>query len=204
MRARGWRGDPPGNEEEARARIIEAVGRCVDRHGPDRVGLTDVAEDLGVTRATVYRYFGSLEDLFKATALAAVEQFSERILAHVAHLDDPAEILLESMAYAIERLPSEERVGLLLRSGHTAGMTAEMLSPVARSLTRDLLERLSIDWWACGYRGEDLDGLVELLLRLLRSYLVDPHPRDPRPFLRRWLLPGFAAGRDNRAPFTSL
>ncbi|MEU5875916.1 helix-turn-helix domain-containing protein [Spirillospora sp. NPDC047279] len=64
MRTRGWRGRPPRTDDEARARIIEATTRCVERFGPHKTGLTDVAEELGVTRATVYRYFGTIEELF--------------------------------------------------------------------------------------------------------------------------------------------
>jgi AcrR family transcriptional regulator len=196
MRTHGWRGDPPRSDEEARQRIIEATARCVDRYGARKTGLTDVAEELGVTRATVYRYYRNIEDLIKATSLAAVDEFTDRLTAHGAGLTEPADILVEVMAFTIERIPVDY-VGLLIAMGRSASFGAEMLSPIAIRLTREMLEGLPIDWAALGYDDAELGGLAEFLLRLLHSYIPDPENRrptgDPRPFLRRWLVPAFAA-----------
>lgn len=204
MRTHGWRGDPPRTDDEARRRIIEATARCVDRHGARKTGLTDVAEDLGVTRATVYRYYRSVEELMKATSLAAAGEFADRLKAHVAHLRDPAELLVELLAFTVERLPAEPYVGLLITTGHTASLGVELLSPTAIGLTRSLLVELPVDWAACGYPDACLDGLAEYLLRLLHSYIPGPDGRapggvDPRPFLRRWLVPAFDAARTEYA-----
>jgi AcrR family transcriptional regulator len=200
MRTHGWRGDPPVDDAAARQRIIDATARCVERYGARKTGLTDVAEELGVTRATIYRYYRNLEDVMKAASLAAVDEFTVRLAAHVADLDDPADILVEILAFAIERLPVEPRVGLLIATGRTARFGIEMLSPAAIALTRGLLEKLRIDWPALGYTGTDLDGLAEFLLRLLHSYIPDPDDRrppgtDPRLFLRRWLAPAVITPR---------
>jgi AcrR family transcriptional regulator len=200
MRTHGWRGDPPRDDDEARRRIIEATARCVDRYGARKTGLTDVAEDLGVTRATVYRYYRNFEELMKATSLAAAGEFADRLKAHVAHLSDPAELLVELLAFVIERLPAEPYVGLLITTGHTASLGVEILSPTAIGLTRSLLAELPVDWAACGYREADLADLAEYLLRLLHSFIPGPDDRsprrdDPRLFLRRWLVPAFDAAR---------
>lgn len=197
MRTHGWQGDPPRTDDEARARIVEATARCVERYGPRKTGLTDVAGELGVTRATVYRYFRNIEDLFKATSLAAVDEFLDRLTRHVASLHDPVDIVVEGLAFTIERLPREPLVGLLISTGRTAALSAEILSPTSLDFGKSLLKGLPIDWSACGYSGEELDGLTEYMLRLLHSYLPAPDstepPVDPRPFLRRWFVPGFTA-----------
>jgi AcrR family transcriptional regulator len=202
MRTHGWRGDPPRTDEEARVRIIEATARCVDRYGPRKTGLTDVAEELGVTRTTIYRYFRNIEELLKATSLAAAEDFVDRLVAHVAPLDDPADILVEAISFTVERLPQEPYVGLLITTGRTAMMSAALLSPTTFGFVRTLLHRLPVDWPGRGYDDAALDGLAEFMLRLLQSFLPGSggHPdspgqdADPRPFLRRWFVPGFAAG----------
>src|SRR5690242_3990748 len=49
MRTRGWQGDPPLTDDEARARILDAAKRCVERFGPSKTRLADVANELGVT-----------------------------------------------------------------------------------------------------------------------------------------------------------
>jgi hypothetical protein len=63
MKNRGWQGNPPADDAEARERIITAAMRCLDRYGPTKTGLSDVATELGVTRQTVYRYLRTLQSL---------------------------------------------------------------------------------------------------------------------------------------------
>jgi AcrR family transcriptional regulator len=199
MRTHGWRGDPPRTDDEARRRIIEATTRCVDQYGPRKTGLTDVAEELGVTRATIYRYFRNIEELLKATSLAAADEFVDRLAAHVASLHEPADILVEALAFTIEWLPHEPHVGLLIASGRTAVMSADLLSPTTVGFVRSMLHRFPVDWAAHGYDDAELDGLAEFTLRLLHSFLPTSGDRpaepqaDPRPFLRRWFAPGIAA-----------
>jgi AcrR family transcriptional regulator len=199
MRTLGWRGDPPRTDEEARGRIIEATARCVDRYGPRKTGLTDVADELGVTRATIYRYFRNIEELLKATSLAAAEDFVDRLIAEVAPRKEPVDILVEAIAVTIERLPAEPYVGLLITTGRTAVLSAALLSPTSMGFARTLLRRLPIDWPAQGYSEGELDDLAEFMLRLLQSFLPESEgrtpgrPADPRPFLRRWFVPGFLA-----------
>jgi AcrR family transcriptional regulator len=79
MRAHGWGGDPPADAEQARARIVAATVRCIERFGPQKTHLADVATELGVTRQTVYRYFTTTEDLLAATAVDAAGVFLDRV-----------------------------------------------------------------------------------------------------------------------------
>ncbi|UCC23190.1 MAG: helix-turn-helix transcriptional regulator, partial [Planctomycetota bacterium] len=66
MRKAPWGGSPPpGDDAEARRRLLEATRRCIERLGPERVTLGDVAKEAGVTRPTVYRYFDTGEDLLR-------------------------------------------------------------------------------------------------------------------------------------------
>lgn len=74
----------------------------------------------------------------------------------------------------------------------------EVTSETAVALGRSILERTTIDWAAAGYDDNDLNGLVELMLRTLQSFVVDPGdpPRAPdefRVYLRRWVGPSVAA-----------
>ncbi|MDP2774242.1 MAG: TetR/AcrR family transcriptional regulator, partial [Nocardioides sp.] len=87
----GWQGNPPRTEVEARRRIIAATMTCVDRFGPVKTTLSDVAAELGVTRQTVYRYYPSLSELLGAVAQAGLEDFVERMQAHLATTSTPAE-----------------------------------------------------------------------------------------------------------------
>lgn len=198
MARHGWRGDPPADEVEARRRIVDAAMRCVDRYGPHKTGLSDVAKELGVTRQTVYRYFASTDDLLAAVGHAAAEGYLDRLAAHLARVEDPEELVVEALAFTIEQLPRERYLGLLLASGHSSRFVASVTSPTSVEFGRSLLERTALDWAALGYEREELDQLVEFALRMLQSLILDPatpQRRGPglRAFLCRWVGPAISA-----------
>ena len=193
----GWRGDPPGSEAEARERIVGAAARCVDRYGPGKTGLSDVAAELGVTRQTVYRYFASTDDLLAAVARSAADSYLNGLAQHLAQVTDPVEVVVEALAFTIERLPEERYLGVLLTPGRSGQFFAGVTSPEAIEFARSLLERTAVDWQKAGYgRAElaELDELGEFTLRVLQSLILDPGtPRRSgsalRRFLRRWVGP---------------
>jgi AcrR family transcriptional regulator len=199
----GWRGDPPGSEAEARERIVGAAIRCVDRYGPGKTGLSDVARELGVTRQTVYRHFAGTDDLLAAVARSAAGSYLDRLARHLASATDPAEVVVEALAFTIECLPEERYLGVLLTAGRSGRFFAGVTSPEAIGFARSLLQRTAVDWDKAGYGRAELDELGEFTLRVLLSLVLDPGtpPRSGqalRDFLRRWVGPAIvcdAAGR---------
>ena len=193
----GWRGDPPGSEAEARERIVGAAMRCVDRYGPGKTGLSDVAHELGVTRQTVYRYFAGTDDLLAAVARSAAGSYLDGLARHLAQVTDPVEVVVEALASTIERLPEERYLGVLLTAGRSGRFSAGVTSPAAIEFARSLLERTAVDWDKVGYSRAELDELGEFALRVLQSLVLDPGtpPRSGpalRDFLRRWVGPAIA------------
>jgi AcrR family transcriptional regulator len=198
VRNKGWQGSPPANDDEARERIIGAAMRCIDRHGPAKTGLSDVAAELGVTRQTVYRLYPSTQDLFSAVAVASTDTFLDRLVARFGHIADPAEMLIEMMAYTLERMPKERYLGMLLDSGPEPSYSRDVTSPIAFQFARSMLKRLDVDWERLGYGDAELDEMVEFLLRVLQSFALDPGPArtrvQRRAFLRRWVGPAITQG----------
>jgi AcrR family transcriptional regulator len=193
----GWRGDPPGSEAEARERIVGAATRCVDRYGPGKTGLSDVAAELGVTRQTVYRYFAGTDDLLAAVARSAAGSYLDRLARHLVGVTDPVELVVEALAFTIERLPEERYLSVLLTPGRSGQFFAGVTSPDAIEFARSLLERTAVDWQQAGYGRAELDELGEFTLRVLQSLVLDPGtPRRSgsalRGFLRRWVGPAIA------------
>jgi len=199
----GWRGDPPRSETEARKRIVGAAMRCVDRYGPAKTGLSDVAHELGVTRQTVYRYFAGTDELLAAVARSAADDYLDRLARHLARVTDPVEAVVEALAFTIERLPGERYLGVLLTSGRFGRFFAGVTSPEAIEFARSLLERTAVDWEKAGYGHAELDELAEFALRLLLSLVLDPGTPARsgsvlRGFLRRWAGPAIACGAAGR------
>jgi AcrR family transcriptional regulator len=195
--ARGWQGDPPLDDDDARDRIIGAAMRCIERCGPHKTGLSDVANELGVTRQTVYRLFPSIDDLFVAVSAAATGSFLDRLAAHVSGIHDPGDAVVEGIAFTYERLPRDRFLGLLLTTGRSEKFLKFVTSPDAMTFGRAMLARMDVDWPTSGYDAADLDGLVEFALRVLQSLVLDP-PRvrtraQLRTFLYRWIAPAIRA-----------
>lgn len=191
----GWQGNPPGTEDEARRRIVEAATACLDRAGLAKTSLSDVAAEAGVTRQTVYRYFPGLKDILRAVALAGVEEFAGRMERHLAAFGTAAEAAVESVLFAVRTLPGEPHMGLLLQAGEADFFTDGVVSPLAFSYGARILRNLPVDWAAAGIASdEDLQGLAEILMRLFLSFLQ--YPSTPpltddelRALVRRWIGP---------------
>ena len=171
--------------------------RCVDRYGPGKTGLCDVADELGVTRQTVYRYFAGTDDLLAAVARSAGGSYLDRLARHLAQVTDPVEVVVEALVFTIERLPAERYLGVLLTAGRSGQFFAGVTSPAAIEFARSLLERTAVDWEEAGYSRAELDELGEFALRVLQSLVLDPGtpPRSGpalRDFLRRWAGPAIA------------
>jgi AcrR family transcriptional regulator len=190
MRTHGWGGEPPTSDDEAIDRILVAARKCIDRSGASTT-IRDVADELRVTRQTVYRYFASTEDLLQATALDAVGEFMDRLASRVARINDPGSAVIEMVASTLEQLPAEPYIGLLVSSERVGTFALGITSTTAMAFGRSLFERVDIDWNSLGLSGSILDEFLEHVLRTIQSLVLDPGPqrngRELREYLARWL-----------------
>ncbi|MBV1941757.1 TetR/AcrR family transcriptional regulator [Streptomyces sp. BV286] len=193
----GWGGRPPASDAEARQRIIDATARCIDRHGVTKTTLSDVAGELGVTRQTVYRHFGRISDIVGEVAAQGAESFVDRMIAHLQGTTDPAEAVVEGMVFCVRTIPTEPRLSLLLQLGDTAAFGRGTTTRETIAYGAKMLRRFPVDWAAADIDEDDLNGLAEIIMRLLTSLLQHPGeaPRDEtrlRAFLNRWLAPALS------------
>jgi AcrR family transcriptional regulator len=191
VRTHGWSGSAPATDDEAVARILSAAGKAIDERGAD-FSIADVARTLGVTRQTVYRYFPSTEALLVASAVRAADDFLERLAEHLHGLADPVDAVTEAIATALEWLPKDKHLGLLLAPGRADEHTASVTSDVALQFANRMVRRFDVDWSGLGFSEGELDDLAEHLLRIIQSFVIDPGrpPRtgeDLRGYLRRWV-----------------
>lgn len=204
MRTHGWSGSAPATDEEAATRILAAANKAIDLRGAD-ISIADVARTLGVTRQTVYRYFPSTEALLQAAAMGAATGFLDRLAAHLSVITEPDEAVTEAIATAVEWLPNDKHMGLLLGPDRANMFSAEVTSDVAVQFARAMLRRFEVDWAAHGFDGDDLDELAEHLLRIIQSFMLDPGrpPRrgqELRRYLRRWVGGALASHGDLHQP----
>jgi AcrR family transcriptional regulator len=191
VRTHGWSGSAPATDEEAIARILDAAGKAIDERGAD-FSIADVARTLGVTRQTVYRYFPSTETLLVAAAVHAATDFLDRLATHLQGITDPVEAVAEGIATALEWLPKDKHIGLLIVPGRADAHIESVTSDVAVQFANSMLRRFDVDWAGVGFSDADLDELAEHLLRIIQSFVIDPGrpPRqgaELRDYLRRWV-----------------
>lgn len=194
----GWQGNPPRTEAEARERIVAAATSCLEKFGPAKTTLSDVAGELGVTRQTVYRYYANLAELFAAVAQAGLDDFVDRMQRHLSTSTTPAEAAIESVVFAVRAIPQERHIGALFQAGETEVFSRDVTSSTAVALGAGILRRIPVDWSEIGVADDELDGLAEVLMRLFVSFLQ--YPADPprseddlRALVRRWLGPALEA-----------
>lgn len=193
-RTRGWAGYPPDDDDEARARILDAARERIVKVDTS-FGLSDVARDLGITRQTIYRYFPSSDDLLLATAIDGSSNFLAALERQLATIGGtPASVVVEGVAMALEAIDDDPYIGHLLSASHIGALAQGITSPYAQQLGREMLQRFPVDWEAAGVDGVLLDELVEHMLRIVQTFALDPGnpPRRGetlRGYLHRWLAP---------------
>lgn len=200
MRSHGWSGKPPASSDEARRRILTVTRARLSSAGTTTTA--EVADELGVTRQTIYRYFPTTDDLLDAASLDAANDLQEQLVAHVVeHLDgsgDAADAAVEAVAYVYEHLRDDPALNRLLAPGRIGGTTASLTAPSSIAIGGKLLGGLGVDWSGAGLAEADQLELVEHLLRTLQSLVLDPGdpPRsgaELRAYLQRWLAPALRA-----------
>jgi AcrR family transcriptional regulator len=159
------------------ARILDAAERCMQRYGPRRVSMNDVAAEAGVSRGSVYRYFPEREALVDAVLVRLAERFvadSEAAVDRHATLEGQVG---EAAVFIIANRGSE---------AYAANLPGDTDSLFATLLTARLGNLLDawIGFWlprlaAAEARGEIRAGLdhrqlSEWIVRLMLSFAVMP------------------------------
>ena len=71
----------PGHREEARARILAAVGRGFRKRGYSGIGVDGLAREAAVTSGALYGHFASKEAAFKEAVIAGLDELRAGIEA---------------------------------------------------------------------------------------------------------------------------
>jgi len=193
MRSRGWAGVTPASDEEAIARILDAVDELVAEHGA-ALRLADVARKLGVTRQTVYRYFPNADALLIASSMRTVDGFIDQVVEHVRGVNDPVSAVVESVSFGIENLVGDPQLENLLTLRHEGEAVTSLTSDTAITFCLSVFHRFDVDWELHGFDAAALRDLCEMTARTVQSLLTDPRQpsqdaNELRRFVARWLGP---------------
>jgi AcrR family transcriptional regulator len=179
--------------------VLDAAAACYLRFGVDKTTAVDIARAAGTSRATLYRRYGSHEAIFLAVLVRESEEMALDSEQHLAHLDDPAERLVEGMVFAIGEI-SRRPVHAAVFTTDSAGWAATQalrltaLRRLGEAGIRPLLAEAEADG---SITEQGVDDLVDWMLRILISYAAVPGPADLEPDdirrqLRSLFLPALA------------
>jgi len=177
-----------------RQRILDAAQRCIERWGPVKTSMEDIATEAGVSRRTVYQYFATREDLITALAVQLGNRFGQRLLSQVSDLDSAAERLVEYALLAIQEYPREPVLSQLSPAGAIGGELSGIFARDESAATyRDIFTTLLGEHG----RAASIDDGAEILIRFIHSLTFVPGPRQRsgaqlRELLKRHMVPALA------------
>jgi AcrR family transcriptional regulator len=123
-------------KESLRQTILAAAGELFLEHGYEDFSMRQVAERIGYSATTIYRYFENKDDLLFAILYAGFVQFRDNLLAAAEGIADPME-RLEALGRAYVKFGTENRVHYQLmfmqRSDFLFKSRADQTQPMAES-----------------------------------------------------------------------
>lgn len=147
--------------------------------GLTRLAVEDVAREAGVSRQTVYRYFGSRDGLISATILREEEALMGQLVEAAAAHDELRPAMEAALAVALrsarehpllDRLLADEPEALLPFLTTGAGPVLSAARPVVAQLLGRYVPHLT---------QRELELAADAASRLLLSYAVQPGDEPP-------------------------
>jgi AcrR family transcriptional regulator len=103
-----WKARPEGPDYEAtRRRLVDAAETIVRDRGVGALRLDSVADTVGLHRSSVYRYFGSKQELITAVVVRETLRIGRRVLDQLGASATPEQLIVEGLAIALAELATD-------------------------------------------------------------------------------------------------
>ena len=132
-----WNDTVEAHRRDVREAILEATARLVASRGVRSVTMSEIAEETGIGRATLYKYFADVEAILVAWHERHVHVHLQQLAAIGERPGTAAERLeavLESYALVIHERDRSDVAGLLHRQEHAAHAEHQLRSFIASLL----------------------------------------------------------------------
>jgi AcrR family transcriptional regulator len=169
---------------------LDAAATCLARHGLSRTSMADIAREMGVSRSTVYRQIGSVENAAWLLLSRDLHAFYGTLPQMFAEADGP-EVITRPLAALLRRAWDNPVLAKVLRdepdfvgravtayAGPMIEQGAQMLAP----LYQGLMDTGRI-------RRQDPLDLAHWLLRVFMMLMIAPPPANVDDLLDGMLLP---------------
>ncbi len=89
--------------DERAAKILRAARRRFERFGVKKTAMDEICHDVGISKKTLYEYFGSKEDLFVSTFIQEALKNRDLIMTKLEGMEDPLEMVQKLFRFAVNR-----------------------------------------------------------------------------------------------------
>lgn len=169
----------------AAERILDAAAQLFADRGVTAVGMGDIAEAAGCSRATLYRYFDNRQSVRVAFVHRETRRIGARVLDQVATVADPAERVVAAMLGAVREVRAEPMLIAWFRAGEAG--------PAGRiSQDSEVIEAIAAGLFTSPELTDDERGrLARWLTRIIVSLLSSPgrDDDDERAMLEEFVVP---------------
>jgi AcrR family transcriptional regulator len=133
--------------EEKRREIVDVASELFEEHGFERTSMSMISERLGGSKATLYGYFKSKEQLLAAVLLYDVTDQADRLMTEFLSSDDLRDGLIKlGVAYMTRRLSSVPIANVRMVANQPADSTLgkEFFERVLRPAWQRLARRFEL------------------------------------------------------------
>lgn len=188
--------------EDARARILTAAEAVFQRYGVVKATMGDIAQEVGVSRPTIYRYFADRDAVLSAIVESRSRRLFGKARAYLRRRPTFGDQVVDGLVYLVDRGRSDPIMKLIVSPEHMDTATALLgSSGLAARLTTEMWTPLIDEARArgeirSGTTTEDICDWITMVQLILMGRTDFGSSDDPehRRMLTRFLLPAILDG----------
>ncbi len=162
-----------------RDRLLDAAARITAGDGWGAVTMAKVADEVGVSRQTVYNELGSKPRIAEELVMRELGRFLDIVRTRMAAEDDLVDALRSACEGTLEAAAANPLMKAILESAHTGGNDLlPLLTTEAQGLigtaTDVVLDTLAEQGFTIGLSGPEQRAAVDAVIRLVLSHVMQP------------------------------
>jgi AcrR family transcriptional regulator len=162
-----------------RDRLLDAAASITADDGWGAVTMAKLADEVGVSRQTVYNELGSKPRIAEELVMRELDRFLDIVRSRMAAEDELVEALRSACEGALEAASNNPLLKAILESAHTGGSDLlPLLTTQAQGLlagaTEVVMASLAEQRFDTGLDDAELRVAVDTIVRLVLSHVIQP------------------------------
>ncbi len=171
-------------------RFLDGAQRCFVRFGFFRTSVQDIARELGVNRATIYRQIGTIDDIAQLLAARELVRVIDVMPWRPGDPIDP-DMVVTCTVYFVESGRNHPVIAKVLADEPDTVSTRilRVLPTLLEGSVEALAPLLALGMTTGGLASRNPELLAEWIIRNIVTLILVPPRRELKPFLAEMLLP---------------